>query len=124
MLTYVATVPAGYPSFSVFLASSARFQNFRRFRALRMRMLLLKQDKVVQLEQQLNKIDVDEKLTLFLGNNRRDRNKARNKVLKDLDYALAAYGMKLASLQYIDGNAEPFFKRPAVTTQPMGNQHA
>ena len=57
-----------------------------------MRMLLHKQDKVTQLEQELNKIDLDEKRPLFLGCRRKDTNKEREKVFMDLDIALGVYG--------------------------------
>ena len=57
-----------------------------------MRMLLLKQDKVAQLEQKLNNIDLKEELPLFLGSNRRDKNNERETALKELDTALEAYG--------------------------------
>jgi hypothetical protein len=58
-----------------------------------MRMLLLKQDAVVQLEEKLKKIDSKETTALFLGNCRRDKNAERKKVLEELDDALEAYGM-------------------------------
>ena len=61
---------------------------------LRMRMLLHKQDKVTQLEQKLNKIDLDEKIPAFLGCRRKDTNIEREKVFMDLDIALGIYGMK------------------------------
>jgi hypothetical protein len=57
-----------------------------------MRMLLLKQDAVVQLEEKLKKIDSEETTALFLGNCRRDQNAERKKVLEELDDALEAYG--------------------------------
>ena len=59
-----------------------------------MRMLLHKQDKVTQLEQRLNEIDVDEKIPLFLGCRRKDKNPKREKVFMDLDIALGIYGME------------------------------
>ena len=57
-----------------------------------MRMLLYKQDKVTQLEQKLNEIDLQEKVPIFLGCRRRDTNTEREKVLMDLDIALGIYG--------------------------------
>ena len=59
-----------------------------------MRMLLHKQDKVTQLEQKLNEIDLNEKIPLFLGCRRRDTNTEREKVFWDLDIALGIYGME------------------------------
>jgi hypothetical protein len=88
----VATPQEGYSSFSAFLGHSADLQNFRRFRVLRMRMLLLKQDAVVQLEEKLEKIDNEETKFVFLGNSRLDKNEKRIAVLQQLDDALEAYG--------------------------------
>lgn len=59
-----------------------------------MRMLLYKQDKVTQLEQKLNEIDLDEKIPIFLGCRRKDTNIEREKVFRDLDIALGIYGME------------------------------
>ena len=57
-----------------------------------MRLLLEKQDRVVELEEKLQKIDDAETRSLFLGNRRRDTNLERKQVLGDLDVALADYG--------------------------------
>ena len=72
---------------------SRRSQVFRRFRLLRLRMLLYKQDEVTQLEEKLEKLDQNDPKDLFLGNRRRDQNGERQKVLEELDKKLAAYGM-------------------------------
>lgn len=55
-------------------------------------MLLYKQDKLSQLEEQLEHIDREEPKVLFLGNYRRDDNMARKQVLEEIDTALAEYG--------------------------------
>jgi hypothetical protein len=57
-----------------------------------MRMLLLKQDDIVQLEEELNKIDHEEEAELFLGSRRLDRNASRKNVLARLDQAFSDYG--------------------------------
>ena len=57
-----------------------------------MRLLLYKQDAISQLEDELNRIDKEEKAELFLGNARRDQNEQRKEVLQRLDEALTDYG--------------------------------
>jgi hypothetical protein len=74
------------------IGETPELQNFRRFRRARTRLLLLKQDRVVQLEEQLDKIDRDEVAGLFLGNARRDANASRKEVLSKLDEAVKDYG--------------------------------
>lgn len=76
-----------------FIASHPSFHIFRRFASLRARILLSKQDRLVELEKQLERIDRDEVKPLFLSSIRRDKNDERKKILKDIDIALAEYGM-------------------------------
>jgi hypothetical protein len=91
----------GYPRYSFIIGETPEFQNFRRFREARARVLLTKQDNIVQLEIELNQIDQDEKNELFLGNWRRDTNASRKSVLKKIDEALKDYGefLLLSSLE-------------------------
>lgn len=58
-----------------------------------MRLALLKQDNICQLEEELKQIDESEKSQLFLGNCRRDKNQSRKEVLEKLDLALRDYGI-------------------------------
>lgn len=83
---------AGYPQFSALLASHESFQIYRSFTRLRSRLLLLKQDKISQLEQRLDRIDLSETAPLFLGSSRDDRNAERAATLSELDKALEDYG--------------------------------
>lgn len=82
----------GYPKFSMVVGKTPEFQTFRRFRRMRARLLLAKQDRVSQIEQKLDEIDGKEHAELFLGNMRRDKNQERRSTLEDLDEALADYG--------------------------------
>lgn len=85
----------GYPRFSALMSMSRQSQIFRQFRTLRLRMLLYKQDEVVELEEQLAEIedkDTDNN-DLHRGNRRLDQNKKRKSILKQLDRKLAVYGM-------------------------------
>lgn len=45
------------------------------------------------LEEQLEKIDENERAPLFLGSRRDDRNLERSSTLSKIDHALADYGM-------------------------------
>lgn len=57
-----------------------------------MRLLLHAQDRVVQLEERLDKIDNDETSPLFLSSRRRDKNYEREKTMKELHDALESLG--------------------------------
>lgn len=85
-------MPAGYPSYSSLLGHYSKFQTFRRFRNVRMRMILLKQDQISRLEEELNEVDQAEAVELYLGSCRRDQNHKREDVLRRLDEAFSAYG--------------------------------
>ncbi|KAF2849802.1 hypothetical protein T440DRAFT_426457 [Plenodomus tracheiphilus IPT5] len=81
----------GYPRFSALLSAHNSFHIFRSFRQLRTRLLLIKQLKLSDLEEQLEKLDNDEQRGLFLSSNRRDNNLSRKQVIVDIDRALADY---------------------------------
>lgn len=59
---------------------------------MRARLLLMKQDQLLLLDERLDEIDYTEPMKLFLGNLRRDRNESRKNVLKTMDKALKDYG--------------------------------
>ncbi|KAF3929544.1 hypothetical protein ABW19_dt0204734 [Dactylella cylindrospora] len=83
--------PNGYPRFAALMAADSSFQIFRRFSALRTRLLLLSQDHISQLEEKLNTIDSAEASPLFLASRRRDRNEERRTVISELQGALRDY---------------------------------
>lgn len=89
--------PKGYPRFSALLAAHESFHLLRRFSNARMRLLLLGQDRVTQLEQRLDEIDKSETSPIFLASSRRDRNEERRKVLDELKIALESYGLSQSS---------------------------
>ena len=97
LMTPVEDYRPGYPQYAALLGSHASFHIWRRFLRARARLLLLKQDKVCLLESQLDEIDQHETRELFLGNNRRDRNKKREQILTKLEDALSKYGSFAAS---------------------------
>ncbi|KAF3481531.1 uncharacterized protein GIQ15_04290 [Arthroderma uncinatum] len=92
---------AGYPRFSALVAAHPSFHICRRFGNLRARLLLFKQDKISLLEKQLEKIDKEESLELFLGSTRHDANKERRLIISDIDIALADYDMFIERTQQI-----------------------
>ncbi|KIW29935.1 uncharacterized protein PV07_05720 [Cladophialophora immunda] len=83
--------PRGYPQFSALVAASDGFYICRRFSHIRARLLLLKQDRLSQLEKQLEQVDDEEPSPLFLGKSRLDANEQRRTVLAELETALADY---------------------------------
>jgi hypothetical protein len=52
----------------------------------------------VLLEQRLDELDEAEQRPLFLGSMRRDQNEERQKLLQELDRALADYGKEIPAL--------------------------
>ncbi|KAK3386537.1 hypothetical protein B0H63DRAFT_467931 [Podospora didyma] len=90
-LMQIEDYPTGYPRFSALVASHDSFHFCRRFSNLRVRLLLLKQDKLSLLEERLEKIDREEVALLSLGSSRDDTNRERISVLAEIDAALADY---------------------------------
>ncbi|KAI5918584.1 hypothetical protein F4810DRAFT_565382 [Camillea tinctor] len=91
----------GYPRFSALMASHGSFHIFRRFSNLRVRLLLLKQDKLSLLESRLNKIDREEPSPLFLACSRMDQSVERTAVLQEIEKALATYDQLLDRCQRV-----------------------
>lgn len=91
-INLVEDYPKGYPRFSAFVAAHESFQIFRRFSHVRMRLLLLTQDRISQLEHELDNLDNNEQRPLFLGSSRRDKNVERQATILELREALKSYG--------------------------------
>lgn len=53
----------------------------------------MKQDRITCLEEQLDKVDQDEPLPVFLGKSRGDTNSERLSILSQIESAIADYGM-------------------------------
>ena len=85
--------PTGYSRFTALIAAHPSFHISRRFTTLRARLLLLKQDRVSELEEKLERLDRDESRKLFLASTRRDANPARRQVLSEIGSALGDYGI-------------------------------
>ncbi|KAK3391098.1 hypothetical protein B0H63DRAFT_467254 [Podospora didyma] len=81
----------GYPRFTALVSAHDPFFLCRRFKKLRARLLLLKQDKLVALEQSLERVDRDESCPLFLGKARSDGNQDRASILSEIETCLEDY---------------------------------
>lgn len=64
----------------------------RRFGNLYARNVLLKQDRLADLEAQLSELDAQEDVRLYLSSRRKDGNQQRIHVLDQIDNALREYG--------------------------------
>jgi hypothetical protein len=96
-LGVVESFPRGYPSLSAFLASDRDFAMFRSFSRLHTRVLLRRQDELVQLEQRLDQLDRRESETdpYFLTTNRRYNSATaeRQALLSEVEAKLQGYGI-------------------------------
>ncbi|KAK7996758.1 hypothetical protein PG989_004798 [Apiospora arundinis] len=81
----------GYGQFAELISSHPSFFAFRRFAALRARMILRKQDRIAQLEGQLQDIDRHEQNPIYRCSYRRDKNPQRIQVFEELDLLMAQY---------------------------------
>lgn len=88
----VESFPAGYPRYACLLSRDTAFQTFRGFIRTRMRLLLVKQNEIQQLEQKLDNIDTIEKRQIYLGCLQRDGNDERKRTLEELRQQLLTYG--------------------------------
>ncbi|KAF3941423.1 hypothetical protein ABW19_dt0207607 [Dactylella cylindrospora] len=90
-LTYqIEDYPAGYPRLSALMAADESFQIFRRFSSLRMRLMLLKQDQISELEEKLREIDENDS-PIFLGCRREDRNEERLNLISRIETTLTSF---------------------------------
>lgn len=91
----VEDYPSGYPRFAALIGSHPDFSLYRRFTALRARMLLLQQYQICVLEKDLeamDRLDSDKGHEIFLASCRQDENPERKSIIQALDIALAKYG--------------------------------
>ncbi|KAI8633997.1 hypothetical protein F5Y19DRAFT_411630 [Xylariaceae sp. FL1651] len=88
--------PSGYPRLARLISAHPSLFIFRRFSAVRARILLYQQDRIAELEETLTTLDELEPKVLFLGSRRRDANPERKAVLAQLESAIAEYDDLLA----------------------------
>ncbi|KAH8892157.1 hypothetical protein GQ53DRAFT_781381 [Thozetella sp. PMI_491] len=102
---------AGYPRYSALVAANNDFFVCRRFLRARVRLLLVKQDKICLMEQQLDELDRNESRRLFLGKIRRDTNITRASLLSEMNMHLQSY----EEIKYLD------YKRELVSLASPGD---
>ncbi|KAL8664456.1 MAG: hypothetical protein Q9202_003006 [Teloschistes flavicans] len=81
----------GYPRLSAFIASDKNFALFRRFGELHARILLYKQDELIELEHKLNDLDAAEQTAFHLNSRRDDQNLARKALITEIEARLHVY---------------------------------
>lgn len=77
---------------AAFMDLEPKFDMFRRFGRLRIRILLRKQDELQELQERLDLMDSREKTQLYLSSRRYDRDEDRMKLLDLIEQKLAKYG--------------------------------
>jgi hypothetical protein len=82
----------GYPRLAAFLTLDKNFAIVRCFNTLHMRVLLDYQDRLAELEEQLNDCDDNEGVQLNLCSRRQDSNPRRREILDRLKQELKDYG--------------------------------
>ncbi|KAK0633929.1 hypothetical protein B0T14DRAFT_576202 [Immersiella caudata] len=97
----------GYHRFSALVALDDAFTAFRRFHRLRVRLLLLRQDKITLLEKRLDAIDGKEPCPSFLGCRRMDGNTEREAVISEIENALAGYDALIQRSNQVLGFESP-----------------
>jgi hypothetical protein len=83
----------GYPRFYALIDAHPTWNVFRRFSKLNARIILRKQDSLSALEQQLEALEQQETIPLFLASNRLDGNTKRQDVLNNIEKGLRDYGL-------------------------------
>jgi hypothetical protein len=82
----------GYPRLAAFLNSAHEFAIFRRFGLLRTRILLYKQDELVELETKLIKLDNEEQVPYHLCSRRSNPSDVQKALVAEIEKKLKEYG--------------------------------
>ena len=82
---------------AAFMASDKSFVLFKRFGELHTRLLLYKQDELVEIEQRLKDLDNEERTSYHLASRRDDMNLARKELVTEIESKLSSYGKLLIS---------------------------
>ncbi|KAK4649734.1 uncharacterized protein QC761_0024400 [Podospora bellae-mahoneyi] len=98
------------------MAGHEAFLVTRRFSHVRTRLLLWEQDRVAELETKLNKIDNEEKHSLYLGSRRKDKNQERRAVIAELQEAIKSYDDLVTRSIFMLG-PQPAYKRDIASLQ-------
>ncbi|KAL8858283.1 MAG: hypothetical protein Q9178_005146 [Gyalolechia marmorata] len=84
----------GYPRLAAFLTLDPDFTVFKRFDNLHVRVLLEQQDRLCELQQQLEDCDDTETIQMNLSSRRQDGNRARREILAQIKTELKDYGTR------------------------------
>ncbi|UPK95374.1 hypothetical protein LCI18_006309 [Fusarium solani-melongenae] len=106
----IESFPRGYPSLSALLSSDPDFTIFRCFARLHTRVLLHKQDDLIELEQKLDQLDLSQSQAnpyLLTTNRRREANKDRQELLGKIEEKLKEYDALLAAFYTHLERSEP-----------------
>ncbi|KAK8198164.1 uncharacterized protein BKA78DRAFT_350500 [Phyllosticta capitalensis] len=114
------TDQSGYTGYANVIAVPD-YMNFRRFKVLRVRMLLRQQFKIERMEKQLSELDqVDrENNALWLNSQKMDGNQERERLFEELNTAMASYDDLLKRSHYIVTAPEPSSQRVADLQQAI-----
>ncbi len=82
----------GYPRLAAFLNLDPDFTVLKRFDNLHIRVLLEQQDRLYELQQQLEDCDDRETIQMNLSSRRQDSNRARREILAQIKTELKNYG--------------------------------
>ncbi|PSN60376.1 hypothetical protein BS50DRAFT_506667, partial [Corynespora cassiicola Philippines] len=85
----------GYPRLAAFFNSDRTLCAFKKFGRLHARTLLYKQDEILELQEQLDELDSNEKTAYFLYTRRQDRNVERQDLMLKIGGKLAEYNTLL-----------------------------
>ena len=84
----------GYPRLAAFLTLDKNFTIVRCFDNLHMRVLLEQQDKLAELEEQLDHCDDQDKIQLNLSSRRQNISRERRELLDQIKHELKEYGTR------------------------------
>jgi hypothetical protein len=90
-ISIVEDEPSGYARLAAFVDLDGAFGIVRRFGRLSARNVLLKQDRLCELEAQLLKVDQEEDVHFYLCSRRGDKNQQRQLLLDQTHVALKEY---------------------------------
>ena len=91
----------GYPRLAAFLNVDGDFTVLKRFDNLHMRSLLEQQDRLRELEAELDHCDDTETVQLYLSSRRQDSNRTRRELMKEISAQLKAYGMEPSTTTWV-----------------------
>ncbi|KAF2492985.1 hypothetical protein BU16DRAFT_620278 [Lophium mytilinum] len=121
--TCIESFQQGYPRLSAFMNSDRDFVTFRYFGRLHARILLQKQDEIIELEERLDELDRNEATAHFHRSRRHDRNTIRQDILREAERKLEDYNKLLHSYyEHIERPKPERMKTQSVCNWMNGNK--